>query len=696
MRIRISNLSLKDKVDKYKTYFISIIVCATLFFSFLSIADSKSVIMSNNLYDFSYFETIIRWLIYIASAGIFLILNFVNGNIYKIRIKSISVLNIMGAKRSTLAKILAMEILPIYCIGVLIGICVGQITSQFINAFIANAILEKYSINLVFYASTLLRTIIYFSLIFLITNLFNAFKIIKKKPIDLINDGKNINKKTVSKTKLIISSLIFIICLVYISYNIYTYFNLDRDFTGPIPNYESNKVQTSLLIASILLMYSFFYTIIYFFDKKRKNESIYQKDKLFVSSNIQMNIFENVRLLVTIVIFLVISILAFSLPRIMSTIGEENYHNRMKNDIYVLTDFYVLDSQKDVIENDYSFIENLVEEKGANLEGSVELKYFYPRKEDFKPYSKKNNRYDESRLAISLSQYNELRKMQNLDEIELKDNEFAYQLANTEDIDQYKDNLIKNRKLKLDTVELVGKGQGLDYVYTENLGTYIYGGINKDLLIFPDKVTENLDLAKINFVGNTDGGLDYKSAKELESEVEKTVNKQFSYLEDKYKEELEKENSEGFLQVIRLDEIEKVDTKFMSLLTLVLGTYIGFIFTIIVMTILLIQSLINTKNSLENYKMLEILGLDKNRILSINNKITRSFSLIPLIISIFIIVSILISIYIRFKNRIKLFIGLDNYIYSLLISICLVLVFIVLYIFIIIRENKKLVNQKMR
>ncbi|MSB17476.1 FtsX-like permease family protein [Finegoldia magna] len=696
MRIRISNLSLKDKVDKYKTYFISIIVCATLFFSFLSIADSKSVIMSNNLYDFSYFETIIRWLIYIASAGIFLILNFVNGNIYKIRIKSISVLNIMGAKRSTLAKILAMEILPIYCIGVLIGICVGQITSQFINAFIANAILEKYSINLVFYASTLLRTIIYFSLIFLITNLFNAFKIIKKKPIDLINDGKNINKKTVSKTKLIISSLIFIICLVYISYNIYTYFNLDRDFTGPIPNYESNKVQTSLLIASILLMYSFFYTIIYFFDKKRKNESIYQKDKLFVSSNIQMNIFENVRLLVTIVIFLVISILAFSLPRIMSTIGEENYHNRMKNDIYVLTDFYVLDSQKDVIENDYSFIENLVEEKGANLEGSVELKYFYPRKEDFKPYSKKNNRYDESRLAISLSQYNELRKMQNLDEIELKDNEFAYQLANTEDIDQYKDNLIKNRKLKLDTVELVGKGQGLDYVYTENLGTYIYGGINKDLLIFPDKVTENLDLAKINFVGNTDGGLDYKSAKELESEVEKTVNKQFSYLEDKYKEELEKENSEGFLQVIRLDEIEKVDTKFMSLLTLVLGTYIGFIFTIIVMTILLIQSLINTKNSLENYKMLEILGLDKNRILSINNKITRSFSLIPLVISIFIIVSILISIYIRFKNRIKLFIGLDNYIYSLLISICLVLVFIVLYIFIIIRENKKLVNQKMR
>lgn len=443
-------------------------------------------------------------------------------------------------------------------------------------------------------------------------------------------------------------------------------------------------------------MYSFFYTIIYFLDKKRKNESIYQKDKLFVSSNIQMNIFENVRLLVTIVIFLVISILAFSLPRIMSTIGEENYHNRMKNDIYVLTDFYVMDSQKDVIENDYSFIENLVEEKEANLEGSVELKYFYPRKEDFKPYSKKNNRYDESRLAISLSQYNELRKMQNLDEIELKDNEFAYQVANTVDIDQYKNDLAKNRKLTLDTVELVGKGEGLDHVYNDNLGTYIYGGINQDLLIFPDKVTENLDLAKINFVGNTDGGLDYKSAKELENEIENTVNKQFTNLEDKYKEELEKENSEGFLQVIRLDEIEKVDTKFMSLLTLVLGTYIGFIFTIIVMTILLIQSQINTKNSLENYKMLEILGLDKNRILSINNKITRSFSLIPLIISIFIIVSILISIYIRFKNRIKLFIGLDNYIYSLLISICVVSIFIIVYIFIIVRENNKLVNQKIK
>lgn len=696
MRIKISNLDLKDRIDKYKTYFISIIVCATLFFSFLSIADPKSAIMSNDVYDFSYFETIIRWLIYIASAGIFLIINFVNGNIYKLRIKSISILNILGAKRSTLAKILTMEMLPVYCIGVLIGMCIGQVTSQFINAFIANVILEKSSINFVFYISTLFRTVIYFTLIFLITNFFNAFKIIKKKPIDLINDGKNVNKKSVSKTKLIISSFIFIICLVYISYNIYAYFNLGRSFTGPIPNYESNKVQTSLLIASILLMYSFFYTVIYFLDKKRKKESIYTKDRLFISSNIQMNIFENVRLLVTIVIFLVISILAFSLPRIMSTIGEENYHNRMKNDIYVLTDFYVLDSQKDVIENDYSFIENLVEEKGANLEGSVELKYFYPSKEDFKPYSKKNNRYDEPRLAISLSQYNELRKMQNLDKIELSENEFAYQLANTEDIDQYTNNLIKNRKLKLDIVELVGKGEGLDYVYTDNLGTYIYGGINKDLLIFPDKVTENLDIAKINFIGNTDQGLDYKSAKELESEIETSVNKQFTNLEDKYKDELDKENSEGFLQVIRLDEIEKVDTKFMSLLTLVLGTYIGFIFTIIVMTILLIQSLINTKNSLENYKMLEILGIEKNRIIRINNKITRSFSLIPLVVSIFIIIAILVSIYIRFKNRIKLFIGLDNYIYSLLISILVVLIFITLYIFMIVRENNKLVNQKIK
>ncbi|WP_297282182.1 hypothetical protein [uncultured Anaerococcus sp.] len=366
----------------------------------------------------------------------------------------------------------------------------------------------------------------------------------------------------------------------------------------------------------------------------------------------------------------------------------------MKNDIYVLTDFYVLNSQKDVLENDYSCIENLVEEKGAKLEGSVELKYFYPRKEDFKTYSNKNNRYDEPRLAISLSQYNELRKMQNLDKIELSDNEFAYQLTKTEDIDKYKNNLIKNRKLKLDTVELVGKGEGLDYVYTDNLGTYIYGGINKDLLIFPDKVTENLDLAKINFVGNTDGELDYKSAKELESEIETTVNKQFINLEDKYKDELEKENSEGFLQVIRLDEIEKTDTKFMSLLTLVLGTYIGFIFTIIVMTILLIQSLINTKNSLENYKMLETFGIEKKRILRINNKITCSFLLIPLVVSIFIIAAILVSIYIRFKNRIKLFIGLDNYIYSLLVSICLVLIFIVLYIFIIVRENNKLIIEK--
>lgn len=692
MRIKISNLDLKEKINKYSTYFISIIICSALFFSFLSISDSKSAIMANNIYDFSYFKSIIIWLIYISSFGIFLILNFVNNNIYKIRIKNISILNILGAKRSSLAKILSMELFPVYFIGVLLGICIGEITSQLVNAFITFSILGKSYININLYINTLTRTFIYFALIFILTNFLNSFSIMRKKPIELINDGKNVNKKSISKTKLIILSIVFIFSFLYISYNTYAYFNLGRDFNGPIPHYESNKVQASLLIASILLIYSFFYTVVYFISRKRNKQSIYKNDRLFIFSNIQMNIFENVKLLVGLVLFLVISILGFSLPRIFSTLGEENYHNRMKNDIYVITDFHVLENQNDTVGVDYSFMGDLLEDKGVKLKNGIELRYYYPRKDDFKPYSKKNNRYDNPRLAISLSQYNELRKMQNLEEIDLDENEFAFQLPNTIDWDQYKENLINDRYINLDSLKLEGKGKGLDHVYTDNLGPYTYGSTN-DLLIFPDKVTDKLDLANINFIGDIEGRLNYKDAKKLDEEIKTKVNKQFESLENKYKKQLDKEKSDGFLSVIRIDDIEKVDVKFMSLLTLILGTYIGFIFIIISLTLLLIQSMINTKNYLNNYKMLEILGLEKSRIEKINKKITYGFSLIPLLVAIIVTIAILISIFIRYKQRIKLFIGLDIYVYSLMISLVTVILLIILYIFIIARENEKLVNQ---
>ena len=46
--------------------------------------------------------------------------------------------------------------------------------------------------------------------------------------------------------------------------------------------------------------------------------------------------------------------------------------------------------------------------------------------------------------------------------------------------------------------------------------------INHDLLVFINQVVENLDLAKVNFVGNIEGKINYKNAKDHEENKTKS------------------------------------------------------------------------------------------------------------------------------------------------------------------------------
>ena len=211
--------------------------------------------------------------------------------------------------------------------------------------------------------------------------------------------------------------------------------------------------------------------------------------------------------------------------------------------------------------------------------------------------------------------------------------------------------------------------------------------MNTDLLVFPDKITDSLDLAKVNFVANFKNNLTYKEAKDVDEKVLTILNKNLENLNIKYKKQLENERLNSFISVIRLDDIEKVDIKFGSLITILLGTYIGLIFIILVMSILTIQSLVNIKNNIKNYKTLYILGMNFQNIENINKKVITNFINMPLIVSIVSVICITISFYIRYKIRIELFMGSLSYFIFIIFPIIIIITLVFIYIKLILKNR---------
>ncbi|WP_250277543.1 FtsX-like permease family protein [[Clostridium] colinum] len=684
MNIKFSNLNIKEKIKEYSIYFFTIVITTCLFFSFLSIGDSNNIVMNNSEYDFSYYLNVVNILVYVTSISILFIVSYVNNYIYKEKMKSISILNILGADKKTLAINFSKEVFQISFIGVLIGLILGTIFSQILSLFMQYAIFSEIKSNFSIYWLTYIKTIIYFLILFLFMTLINIFKIGNKRPIYLIKDGIDAKIKPNSKIKQIINVILFLMSSLYIIYNIYVYFNIGRDFKGIIPHYESNKVQLKLFIVILIFIFTFITTIIAFIERKRN-----LNNKLFVFTSIEANLYKNIKLMAGLVILMTISILSFSMSKILSISAEENYINRMKNDMYINFDSFVIEDKKDIPDIDYyNIVSEVLKEKNNEIEDYVNLKFYYIDDSDFKPYSEKINRYDQNRLAIGQTDYNKLREMQGYNKIELNNDKFLYQVSNTIDTSDIEENLEALSKIKVNNKILYNVGETpQNYINKDNLGSYIYDGVNQDLLVFPDEIIENLSLAKVDFVANFKNNLTYKDAKDIDEKVLTILNNKLESLNNKYKKHLETEKLNSFISLIRIDDIEKVDIKFGSLITILLGSYIGLIFIILVMSILTIQSLVNIKNNLKNYKTLYILGMDFQDIENINKKVINSFISIPLILSITSLTFIIVSFYIRYKIKIDLFMGSVPYFIFVVFPIIIIIALVFIYIKLILKNS---------
>ncbi len=432
---QLAKSNVKKSIKDYMIYFITLSFGAALLYSFNSIDNILSTLMGNNFLDA--YINFSRGVLGVFSIIICLVFGFLitysNNFLMKKRKREFGIYTSLGMDKRDINKLMFKETVIIgslsLCFGLIFGIFASQGLGIIAFKMLNLSSMFRFSISV----SAIIKTILLFGFVLLLVNKFNKRTIKKYKLIDLINSTKK--NEDFSTNKGIKSIIIFSLSIILIlgSYTVLKSLG------------EPYAIVIGLCITLISFgTYLFFISISDFIlnqIKKRKN-LYYNNLTMFVISQINSRI-KTMSLSITIiclVIFSALIIMPFGL-------GMANY---LKQDIDKTTPFdATITRYNDIEEHDdefyksriYSDNKSLINKKYTSLKddlikGNFPYNNLISKSIEVKSYTLKdvtlsklfNNIKgdDDYNLSIiSITDYNDIRKLQGLEEITLKNNEFA-------------------------------------------------------------------------------------------------------------------------------------------------------------------------------------------------------------------------------------------------------------------------------
>lgn len=212
------NLSLKNikkSFKDYAIYFVTLILGVCIFYLFNSM-DSQTAILevtSRQSEMIDLLEQILSYISVFVSFILGFLIIYASRILIKKRNKEFGVYMTLGMSKRKISLLLLIETFIIGLIslsfGLLLGIVLSQITSIFVaNLFEAN--MSKFTFN--FSKTALFKTILYFGIIYFIVMIFNTIIVNKNKLIDLLQASKKQEKIRIKSS--MISVILFFISVL--------------------------------------------------------------------------------------------------------------------------------------------------------------------------------------------------------------------------------------------------------------------------------------------------------------------------------------------------------------------------------------------------------------------------------------------------------------------------------------------------
>lgn len=627
MLFKLSIKNIARSMKDYTIYFFTLILGVAIFYIFNAI-ESQTVMMNVSSSTYEIIDLMNSMLsgvsVFVAFILGFLII-YANRFLMKRRNKEFGIYLTLGMSKRKISLILFFETLIVGCISLVVGLVLGTALSQVMSLLVANMFEANMTeFEFVFSSSACIKTLIYFSVMYILVMIFNTYNVSRCKLIDLLNA----NKKS-EKVKLKNPWLCVIVFIVSVSALGYAYWCV----TGGVTDMQTaDKILIPIALGAISTFFIFWSLSGLLLKLFMSMKNVYYKGlnsftlRQF-SSKINTTVFSMT--IICLMLFFTICVLSgaisirnsmtsnlktlapvdIQLDKTMDISADSGYSPEIIDDSKISvsetldrlgfdTDKYF----KDVIEFDlYASNDILIK----NTLGSVydelvkEFPYLY---------------YDDAETFIKESDYNKLAKLYGLDPVYVDDDEYII----ISDVDFWTD--IRNRSLEKGTPITINE-VSLTPKYNECVNGFVYmssNHINTGIFVVPDNVLNNMpresEILVANYKANTD-----EEKQEIENMILATENSPYAQNTD--------------IEASSKISLYESSIGLGAMITFI-GLYLGIIFLIASAAILALKELSESTDNKERFRMLRKIGTDERML---NKALFRQigiFFLFPLVLAI--------------------------------------------------------------
>lgn len=580
------------------------------------------------------------------------LLSYMNSHMLRRKQKEFAIQTIIGMEQRTVAWIFFLETIIIGAVAIIIGIILGTFVSQIISIIVVRAFTAEYHLHLMLFPDTVLWTVLFFGAIFLLMGIKNIRTVRRMKVIDMLQNDQNGTERLDLHQQLgkwsaavalvslaafgMLLSLIIRVpltfparlligiaagttigsCLTAVCF----FIDARRKKTGYLP---LSLMAVCSLVAGILLMtlhpvfeslvrqgltiqayvtmppvialFLIVFSIVVFFSNlswlitntAKRNASFYYGN-LFLIGQLKSRFGRGSKTMGIIACVLTASIVLFAWLPIMA-IRINSYQLVMSAfDVQVGTMFTASEDALPTGTLDYDFITEYLEQNGYGLTGVVRGELFVVNPEDLNHWEK-----EYPLLAISLSDYNDLRNLSGLSPLVLKQNEFGVAWNNTalpETIHQFNQStsFLEVGNTTLDKADN----------YKDPVGISLFTSRTEAVYIIPDRCCRGLQLATTFYSANTDHPLTFEFAQQFDKEVGAHQRNLGNFPAEQV-----------FVRLHTLQSNEGISN---MLLLALAGAYSALVLIVISLTILSVQQLTDAIEQKKRFQIIAKLGVDKS------------------------------------------------------------------------------------
>ncbi|MDH2474489.1 ABC transporter permease [Clostridium perfringens] len=622
MYFKIALNNVRKSFKDYSIYFLTLTLGVCIFYAFNSIGDQKAFLELGKRQ--AEYIKVLQGLISGISVFISCVLGglilYANNFLVKKRKKELGIYMTLGMGKNKISKILTYETALVGIISLVVGLGVGIIVSQGISAF-ASKLFEVSLSNYKFLLSTdaILKTVLYFGIIFILVMIFNTFVISKYKLIDMLTAAKK-NEDIKIKNPILTAIIFFIsLGLLGVAYKLVIKVGLD-------PTNSMFLVSIVLgVLGTLLLFFSLAGFVLYVL---QKNKNVYLKGlNIFVLRQMNSKINTN---------FLSMTVICLMLFLTISTLSTGlSFKNALEKGLEATTPFDASATYYVNEDNKIKTAEESIKELGFKFNPEdkiVSYNEYKLEKTNLESLLNKNaegkNKKEiveamtyKGTNAISISSYNDIRALSGEKSVSLANNEVLIS-SNLGEVENTLKNILKNNeKIEIDGKEykvannaLIGEEKVIKEAFESTGMTN-----NFFTLIVPDNIVSNLkpiaNKINLNFP---------KNSKEEEQRVQK--------LFDEYRDGIVDLDKYGFVNGYTRERIYE-ENNGMTNIVLFIGIYLGIIFLISSTAVLALQQLSEASDSIDRYKSLRRIGVSQKMInKSIFTQVSIYFGL-PLVVA---------------------------------------------------------------